>query len=99
MCLLGTLKGAHSVILITSSALVKMDLIFSLLKKSLEEIDHTMGLHMISYHFWLIRAWLFLASLLTNVKYFMTSITVQKNVSSFSADLGFVRLTLDMSPT
>ena len=36
---------------------------------------------------------MFLASLLTNVKYFMTSITVQKNVSSFSADLGFVRLT------
>ena len=32
--------------------------------------------------------------ILTNVKYFMTSNTVQKNFSSFSADLGFVRLTL-----
>ena len=83
-------------IIITSSPLVKMDLdlIFSLSKKSLEEIDQTIGLHIISYHFWLIRAWMFLASLLTNVKYFMTSNTVQKKFSSFPADLGFVRFTL-----
>ena len=75
VCLLGTLKGAHSVILITS-ALVKMDLIFSLLKKSWNWSHYGTSHNFIS--FLVDTSLAVLASLLTNVKYFMTSDTVQK---------------------
>ena len=64
-CLLGTLKGAHSYHLFPLGEDGSgLDLIFSLLKKSLEEVDHTIGLHfkLISDDFWLIQAWMFLAS-------------------------------------
>ena len=102
-CLLGTVKGAHSYHLFPLGEDGSgLDLIFSLLKKSLEEVDHTIGLHfkLISDDFWLIRAAsldVFGIIILTNVKYFMTSNTVQKSFSSFPADLGFVRLTLALT--